>query len=366
MDKKTTKTGSKNEPEKPDAEEPTPKSQGTTGANSGTRVAKQKGASKAPKPPKASGDTTALDGTSTGTASKKEPEANWWDAYEKREYRGKTYVFAFADLTPRLTDEQFVRFRTLVKRAGVIRDGVTVVKVGDVYIVVDGVNRLLAGIDLDLDIPLDVREGLTESEMRDLAYEQNYHRRHLDTEQMGEVIKGQLRKDAARTDNYIADDLGVSHNTVAKYRTELEAVGEIKWVEKRRDRQGKWHTATRKTPTQPAPAPKSAKNGNTPAPSKPRTEEPRADVTVEQPTADDASPASSGDGPSALFLSITGAIDALQPQVQQLVHVIRAGGSDAPGRADVQQLADRFSKFARDLTSTFDVSQDDGAEADKS
>jgi ParB-like chromosome segregation protein Spo0J len=95
------------------------------------------------------------------------------------------------------------------------------------------------------DYPRIIRPGLTDAEKRAHARALNLSRRHLTREQRRQLIEDQLRETPERSDNQIADALGVDDKTVAKRRQHLEATSEIPKLERTVGADGKSRPARR-------------------------------------------------------------------------------------------------------------------------
>ena len=95
--------------------------------------------------------------------------------------------------------------------------------------ILDGHHRVRAWTELEREglslspFPTSTREGLSEAEKRTHIRKLNLLRRHLTHEQRRELIADQLKATPQWSDKRIADGLGVSKNTVASVREELEA-----------------------------------------------------------------------------------------------------------------------------------------------
>ena len=94
--------------------------------------------------------------------------------------------------------------------------------------ILDGHHRFRACKELGIiDFPTVIRLGLTEQEKRLFSRKSNMMRRHLNRKQIRELIAAQLKETPKWANNRIGLELGVSHNTVKKVRTELEATCQI-------------------------------------------------------------------------------------------------------------------------------------------
>lgn len=305
----------------------------------------------------------------------------WWDKYEKIEYRDKTYVFAFADVTPRLKKAQLATFVTLVKGLGRILTPVVVCEIDGVVIVIDGINRLQAAVELRYDIPFDVREGLSREEMRSLAVALNYHRRHLDQAGREGQIKNELTNNPIRSNNAIAADLGVSHVTVGKYRRELEDSGQIVKTETRTDRNGHERSSkpqlrrnTRKdaepdtgspatgstTDEKPAPVPDEATEETSPENSQPTTQEESQPASKDQKsTAEQTKPAPAKSGLKTAVLDADGCMNAVRSAVTRIVTLLGTESVREAERASISKFADNLDELARKLRDALTMAEPD-------
>lgn len=122
----------------------------------------------------------------------------------------QTFNLPYADLLPVLSDEEYAALR-----ADIIARGIVVpVVIDEQGNVIDGQHRLRIAADLGLvDVPMDIRPGLVDSEREALALDLNLHRRHLSTEQRDKVIV--WRRQKGESMRQIAEAVGVSRGTVA-------------------------------------------------------------------------------------------------------------------------------------------------------
>ncbi len=105
---------------------------------------------------------------------------------------------------------------------------------------VDGFHRQRATDELGVFCPKEVREFETEAEKFELALRLNCRRRQLNREQKRDLIGAYLQRDPQIADNCLAEIIGgVSKNTVAEIRTQLEATCQIDKFTVLRGRDGK-------------------------------------------------------------------------------------------------------------------------------
>jgi site-specific DNA-methyltransferase (adenine-specific) len=109
---------------------------------------------------------------------------------------------------PVLSDEEYAALR-----ADIIARGIVVpVVIDEQGNVIDGQHRLRIAADLGLvDVPMDIRPGLVDSEREALALDLNLHRRHLSTEQRDKVIV--WRRQKGESYRQIAEAVGVDVGT---------------------------------------------------------------------------------------------------------------------------------------------------------
>ena len=120
-----------------------------------------------------------------------------------------------------------IQFRAL--KADIAERGVlTPIDVDEQGYILDGHHRYRACVELGItDFPTILRLNLDDAEKRMFARKSNMLRRHLNQEQMREIIAGQLRDTPNWANNRIAQELGVDSKTVAAIREKLEATSEI-------------------------------------------------------------------------------------------------------------------------------------------
>jgi ParB-like chromosome segregation protein Spo0J len=139
------------------------------------------------------------------------------------------YLLPFVNLLRPLSPNELNGLRENIRARG-IEQPVVVHETDDVgvYEVLDGANRVQLGSELGLDkIPIDVRRGLTDDQKRQLAFDLNLHRRHLDRKAHRKLIAARLEADPEQSDRAIAESLGVDHKTVGAVRREKIDGGEI-------------------------------------------------------------------------------------------------------------------------------------------
>src|SRR4029079_9661961 len=91
--------------------------------------------------------------------------------------RGRLFVLAHTGAAPPLSDEQRDALREDIGENGVEAPVVGEDRDGRIE-VFDGANRVRIAAELGLEVPLDLRDGLTEQQKDELAFRLNYNRRH--------------------------------------------------------------------------------------------------------------------------------------------------------------------------------------------
>jgi site-specific DNA-methyltransferase (adenine-specific) len=112
--------------------------------------------------------------------------------------------------------------------------------------IIDGFQRVRACGELVItDYPVLTLRGLTEDDKRDHALILNLLRRHLNQQQMRDLIAAELRRTPELSDNWLAQILGTTDKTVAAVRQELIATSEIPKLDALRGKDGKYRRVTR-------------------------------------------------------------------------------------------------------------------------
>ena len=124
---------------------------------------------------------------------------------------GQTFNLPYADLLPTLSADEYAALR-----ADIIARGIVVpVVIDEQRNVIDGQHRLRIAADLGLvDVPMDIRPGLVDSEREALALDLNLHRRHLSKDQLEKVII--WRRQKGESYRAIAQAVGVSEATARR------------------------------------------------------------------------------------------------------------------------------------------------------
>lgn len=137
---------------------------------------------------------------------------------------------------PDLTSDEFAALK-----ADIAARGVQVpIELDENGNVLDGHHRLRACAELGItEYPTITREGMTEDEKVMHAYRLNTARRHLTPTQTRMAVAEALRRFPDRSNREIAAIMGISHPTVGKYRSQLEASGQVVSVTTRTGADGK-------------------------------------------------------------------------------------------------------------------------------
>jgi len=145
---------------------------------------------------------------------------------------------------PRLSAEDY---RLL--EASILTDGiVTPIIVDEDGAIIDGHHRHEIAKKHGLFEPVELREGLSESEKTALSISLNVARRHLSREERRRIIEASLKAQPEATDREHARRTGASPTTVGAVRAELEDSGEVSKLDTRRDPRGYEQPAARPTP----------------------------------------------------------------------------------------------------------------------
>ena len=138
----------------------------------------------------------------------------------------------FPDLLP----EDFIALKASIANHGV-EVAIIVDEKGDI---IDGQHRQRACDELGVYCPREVRQFESEGEKFELALRLNCRRRQLNRQQKRELIAAYLQRDPQIADNYLAETIGgVSKNTVAEVRGQLETTRQIDKLTKLRGKDGR-------------------------------------------------------------------------------------------------------------------------------
>lgn len=141
---------------------------------------------------------------------------------------------------PPLTSEERAELEESIKLNGV---QVPILVAADGTIV-DGHHRDEIARKHNLHCPRTVSDK-SESELRGLAFSLNLHRRHLTREQRRQIVAESIKADPQMSDREHGRRAGVSKNTAAAVREELEAGGQVDHLDYRENPQGRPQPATK-------------------------------------------------------------------------------------------------------------------------
>ena len=136
---------------------------------------------------------------------------------------------------PEMTPEEFESLKASIAEHGVDVP-VIVDQEGNI---VDGYHRQKACDELKVPCPKEIREFKDETDKLELSLRLNCSRRQLGRAQKRELITNYLSRDPQIANNHLGEIIGVSQNTVADVRAELEAKSEIQKFESLRGKDGK-------------------------------------------------------------------------------------------------------------------------------
>jgi ParB-like chromosome segregation protein Spo0J len=111
--------------------------------------------------------------------------------------------------------------------------------------ILDGRNRYRACLKAKVEPRFEKFEG-DDAAATAFVISKNIHRRHLKAKEKREAIAALLKADPNKSDRQVGKIAGVSKNTAAAVRSEMEERGQIDHVEKRKDTQGRAQPAKRK------------------------------------------------------------------------------------------------------------------------
>lgn len=126
-------------------------------------------------------------------------------------------------LLPPLSEDEFAELVADIAEHG-IEQAIVVDEHG---VVIDGHHRQQIADELGIECPSVVRSGLSDEQKRSLALRLNLHRRHLSREQKRELVARSLKADPGLSDREHGRRTGVSKNTAAAIRGDLEEGGQI-------------------------------------------------------------------------------------------------------------------------------------------
>lgn len=144
-----------------------------------------------------------------------------------------------------LTAEEYAELKADIKAHGIV----VPVEIDQDGNVIDGHNRVKIAEELKaegtfLEIPLMKRTYTSEKEKREMAYNLNLKRRHLDREGKRKIIERMLKEFPEKSNTAIGNTVGADHKTVGTIRNKLETTGEIPKLDKTVGQDGRARTTT--------------------------------------------------------------------------------------------------------------------------
>ena len=145
---------------------------------------------------------------------------------------------------PPLSTEEYSELEASIKEHGIQ----VPILIDEDGVVIDGHHRQKIAQELGIRCPKRQATDKTESEKRTLALSLNVHRRHLTREEKRALIAESIKADPQLSDREHGRRLGISKNTAASVRDDLEAGGQIDHLEYRENPQGRPQPATKPAP----------------------------------------------------------------------------------------------------------------------
>ena len=143
------------------------------------------------------------------------------------------------ELFPPLMPEEYASLRESVRRYGP-RSAVLLDQHGRT---IDGRSLRRACEELGLDYPREVQEFQSDLERLQVIMTLNTSRRRWNGKKRRALVAAYLKLDPAINDNHLGQIVGISQNTVAAVRAELEATFQIEKLAQRRGQDGKQRPA---------------------------------------------------------------------------------------------------------------------------
>ena len=126
----------------------------------------------------------------------------------------------------------------------------------DGWWLVDGWHRLAAAKKLELEVIEANEYHGTFDDALEFAYDANLrHGKPLTLKARKEAAKLKLRRHTERSNRWIAEDCGISKNTVDAIRDDMESGGQIDHLDKLQGRDGKWYPRAMPKEETPGPEP---------------------------------------------------------------------------------------------------------------
>lgn len=155
-------------------------------------------------------------------------------ARAKSVQRGRCKIYT--DIFPPLQPDAYESLKRSIAEIGVQEPVIEDEKGG----LIDGRHRRQAAEELGIPCPKIIRLFVSEAEKFELALRLNCQRRQLNRKQKRSLIEAYLRADPRIADNALADIIGgISKNTVAQVRSQLETTRQIDKLTKTRGKDGK-------------------------------------------------------------------------------------------------------------------------------
>ena len=176
---------------------------------------------------------------------------------------------AVQDLMP-MSAEDRAALRESIERDG-IREPLRGYEIGMTFYVLSGFNRLAIACELNAEateagkeppFPTVKTQTIETADKQAFAIDENKARRQLTLPDKRRLAEWLLKRNAAKSDREIGKQAGVSKNTAAQVRKDLEARGQIDHVSKRTDSKGRKQPANKQTPSKKPPSDPTGKPQN--------------------------------------------------------------------------------------------------------
>lgn len=141
---------------------------------------------------------------------------------------------------PQLSPDEYAQLE-----ASCLEHGIQVpIIVDESGVVIDGHHRQKIAQEHGIYLPTETRDTLTDAEKMTLSISLNIDRRQLSREQRRAIIAASVKAQPEMSNREHGRSLGVSHNTIAAVRDELESTGQVDQLETRTGADGKERPAT--------------------------------------------------------------------------------------------------------------------------
>lgn len=158
--------------------------------------------------------------------------------------------FLFADVS----GAEYKEFVESVRTEGLKQPLIVSERTG-VKVIVDGHQRLRAALEVGLrTLPAMIQPFADEREEVGVMIAANLKRRQLTRKQKAEVVAEYIKLFSERSDNWIAEDLGVHNETVTSKREELEESGQVTETVTLKGKDGKEYPRRQGKTPKPKPA----------------------------------------------------------------------------------------------------------------